>query len=252
MLVVSDLDGTLLDHTTYSFAAARPALAELARLKIPVILNTSKTRAELGALLQKIGLATPYIVENGSAIYSAEGSLIKAVGTARAKLVAALKEARQAGFHFTSYSDMSVSELVAHTGLTQEQAQQSLARDYTEPLIWRDSAAAMSAFISLLQAQNLQCIQGGRFLHIMGPCDKGMAMRELIRTCYPQEEGTVIALGDSANDRAMLELADIAVVVRSAKHEVLTIAGHKRLITTELIGPAGWNEAVLAILRDRV
>lgn len=43
IIVFTDLDGTLLDHDTYGFEPARPALAMLARKKIPVTLNSSKT-----------------------------------------------------------------------------------------------------------------------------------------------------------------------------------------------------------------
>ena len=248
MIIVSDLDGTLLDHSSYSYAAARPALNELQRRNIPLILNTSKTRAELADILADIGLRTPYIVENGSAIYSADHDLISTLGASRTALISVLAAARQAGFSFTAYSDMNTSDLVEHTGLTQIQAEQSLQREYTEPLLWRDSEQALESFRHFVQAQNLQCVQGGRFLHIMGNCDKGMAMRELIQRCYPHTSGPVVALGDSENDRAMLEQADIAVVVRSARHEPLKISGQGRVIITEATGPQGWCDAILAIL----
>ena len=50
LLVFSDLDGTLLDHATYSFEPARPALDRLRNLGIPLILTTSKTAAEVAGL----------------------------------------------------------------------------------------------------------------------------------------------------------------------------------------------------------
>ena len=42
--IFSDLDGTLLDHDTYGYEPARPALALLGRKNIPLILCSSKTR----------------------------------------------------------------------------------------------------------------------------------------------------------------------------------------------------------------
>jgi hypothetical protein len=53
-VVFSDLDGTLLDHETYSFDAARPGLDALKSRGIPLILASSKTRAEM----QDLGTAT--------------------------------------------------------------------------------------------------------------------------------------------------------------------------------------------------
>lgn len=46
-LVFTDLDGTLLDHETYSFEAARTTLERLEKLSVPVVFNSSKTAAEL-------------------------------------------------------------------------------------------------------------------------------------------------------------------------------------------------------------
>ena len=49
-LVVTDLDGTLLDHHTYSFDAAKSALEQLEERGIPVIINSSKTAREIEQL----------------------------------------------------------------------------------------------------------------------------------------------------------------------------------------------------------
>ena len=62
-VIFTDMDGTLLDHHTYSFAAAQPTLDALAARGIPVIPNTSKTFAEMTELRQKIGLNGPFVVE---------------------------------------------------------------------------------------------------------------------------------------------------------------------------------------------
>lgn len=249
MIVVTDLDGTLLDHYSYSCSAARPALAELARRNIPVILNTSKTRAELGAVLDALDLKTPYIVENGSAIVGSNPSQAIVLGEARPTILDALRRARQAGYVFTGYADMSVDEVMRETDLGRRQAEQSLVREFSEPLRWEDSEPARKAFIAQMQAQNLQCLQGGRFLHVMGRCDKGRAMQRLLRTFYPAHSGPVVALGDSHNDCAMLELADIAVLVRSPVHAVPAIEARGERIVTESCGPEGWNEAIESLLQ---
>lgn len=45
-LIFTDLDGTLLDHDTYGYGEAREALDYIKRRRIPLILCSSKTRAE--------------------------------------------------------------------------------------------------------------------------------------------------------------------------------------------------------------
>jgi mannosyl-3-phosphoglycerate phosphatase len=56
VLIYTDLDGTLLDHHTYSFEAAIPALAMLKKSGIPVIPCTSKTRSETTHLMRALEL----------------------------------------------------------------------------------------------------------------------------------------------------------------------------------------------------
>ena len=63
-LVFSDLDATLLDHNNYSFDAAKPAIRELKKKKIPLIFCTSKTREELLHWQKKLHIKDPFIVEN--------------------------------------------------------------------------------------------------------------------------------------------------------------------------------------------
>ena len=248
MIVVTDLDGTLLDHHNYSFAPAQPVLAELAQHQIPVILNTSKTRAELVQLQRALGLTTPFIVENGSAIYSPDQSEHHVLGVARDRLLTALSEARAAGFRFRGYADMSVADVRECTGLSEEEAQASMAREYTEPLLWEDSNEQLGAFDDWIQARGLQCLKGGRFVHVMGRCDKGIAMQALLKTYYPDATGPVVALGDSDNDLAMLERADIAVCVRSPSGPKLTLSPSAAVIYTDDCGPTGWAAAMTSIL----
>jgi HAD superfamily hydrolase (TIGR01484 family) len=66
-VVFSDLDGTLLDHETYSFDAARPGLDALKSRGIPLILASSKTRAEMQDLAPQLG-AAGLIFENGGGL----------------------------------------------------------------------------------------------------------------------------------------------------------------------------------------
>ena len=53
-MVFTDLDGTLLDHDTYRWDEAEPALTLCASRNVPVILVSSKTRAEMNALRARL------------------------------------------------------------------------------------------------------------------------------------------------------------------------------------------------------
>jgi len=64
-IVFSDLDGTLLDHRTYDYSPALPALAKLQEKQIPLVFCTSKTAAEMIPFRKEIKNKDPFIVENG-------------------------------------------------------------------------------------------------------------------------------------------------------------------------------------------
>ena len=66
--VVTDLDGTLMDHR-YDWSPAAETLRVLRQREIPVIPCTSKTAEEVERFRAEVGLQDPYIVENGGAIH---------------------------------------------------------------------------------------------------------------------------------------------------------------------------------------
>ena len=78
-MVFSDLDGTLLDHDSYSFEAAKPALAALVERAIPVVPSTSKTLVELEKLSVEIGLSGAAIAVKWRRNQIADGTIDRAV-----------------------------------------------------------------------------------------------------------------------------------------------------------------------------
>lgn len=267
-LVATDLDGTLLDHRTYSHTAAAPAIGLLKSKNIPIIFNTSKTRHEVLAIQQAMAIAAPYIVENGSAVYlpktlfdtapdnaSDDGEAWqKILGKERSFIIEQIHKLREKyAWRFEGFFDWSVEQVVHHTGLDQETAAAALNRQFSEPVIWQDSDDNFSAFVSALKNCQLNIIRGGRFIHIIGNCDKGSALTWLV-TQYHTLTGhkpKLIALGDSQNDIDMLSVADYAVAVKSPVHPFPDFNSKGKKLLTSLCGPEGWNSAVLDIINHQ-
>ena len=252
VVVITDLDGTLLDHDTYSFEPARPALARLKRDNIPLVLNSSKTAAEIIELRKMLGNHDPFVVENGAGIFvPANGVFDKTCfGKDRPSILKTLKSLRnECQFQFKGFDDMSIEDVVAATGLTPKAAELARQRDFTEPLQWQDSQQRFELFCSKLHECGLTATRGGRFISISGSVDKGAALTWL-REYYQRQfadRPVMVALGDSDNDRAMLELADYAVLVRSPAHEPPEIESDMLTITEET-GPLGWNNSLMLII----
>lgn len=270
VLIFTDLDGTLLDHYTYQADAAIPTLLQLAAADIPVILNTSKTKAELCAITKELAITTPFIVENGAAVFiptsafskQPEGTVkvddywVKSFCLPRQYWLDLLANHCQAFKHnFTGFSQLSDQELIALTGLSPEKAVQAKQRLFGEPLHWRGSEHEKELFIQLLCDLDANVLQGGRFLHVSGYCDKGQAMiwlAKLYREHYDDCEIVTIALGDSNNDIAMLEAANIAVQVRSPVNDFPVLKRQISTIQTQGCGPQGWAESLQQLLSSKL
>ncbi|MBI5025340.1 MAG: HAD-IIB family hydrolase [Nitrospirae bacterium] len=69
LIIFTDLDGTLLDYHTYSFEKAGPAIELLKKKDIPLVICSSKTRAEIEYYRKKLGNHHPFISENGGGIF---------------------------------------------------------------------------------------------------------------------------------------------------------------------------------------
>lgn len=256
LVIFTDLDGTLLDHDSYDWSPAIPALSQLREHRIPLILNSSKTAPEIEHLRTELGNDHPYIVENGAAVivppncFEPAEREVKTFGASRARVLAVLKACRAQGLRFRGFADMTVDEVVSCTGLAPESAAQAMDRLATEPLLWEDSETALAAFQQRLAEHNLQLRRGGRFFHAMGCFDKADGLRWLMHR-YRQHSTTElrsVALGDSPNDWQMLAAADIAVVIRSACPASDLPDADQSFIYSNHRGPTGWNECVQRIL----
>jgi mannosyl-3-phosphoglycerate phosphatase len=80
--------------------------------------------------------------------------------------------------------------------------------------------------------------------------DKAAAMAELRRLLASAGQGfaLTVALGDGPNDLQMLSAADHAVLVANPKAPPFDTGRLSGLIRTRALGPAGWAEAMNALL----
>lgn len=252
ILIFTDLDGSLMEHETYSIDPAKSALQILSARQIPIVINSSKTAVEIDAVQTLLGISTAYVCENGAALINPETNETHEFGLPRCEWLAEIHRLRaEENYLFSGFFDWSILEISELTGLTSNQAALSKKRQYSEPILWRDSVSARQKFEHQINALGLSLLEGGRFLSIQSHYDKSNAMNWMVKqqAATPSSDPLItVALGDSPNDAAMLNCADIAVVIKSAKSEQIDIAGPHRLIRTKRPGPAGWQDAITEIL----
>jgi mannosyl-3-phosphoglycerate phosphatase len=271
LVVFTDLDCTLLDCRTYSFAAALPALDAMAERDVPLVVCSSKTRAEIELYRRRLGNRHPFISENGGGIFIPRGyfgfpigcsppDIVKdddyyyvVLGARYADLRRALAGLRAEGFEVVGFGDMTAEEVAEATGLGAEEARLAKKRDFDEPFVFSGGRAETAALLEAIRARGFRHAEG-RFFHIMGESDKGMAV-EILTEFYKKKYGDVetAALGDSPNDAEMLDKVQYPVAVRKPDGEydgrLLEIPG---ILRADGVGPEGWNRAVLSLLSGQL
>ena len=266
-IIFTDLDGTLLDFHSYSFEKAQPALSLIKQKNIPLIICSSKTKKEIMYYRQKLDNTEPFISENGGGIFIPEGFLdmelkdlgmpvqikdgyqIIRLGLPYETLRSGMEGIRREGFKIKGFGDMSAQEVSEKTGLSISEAIMAKERHFDEPFFFRGTKSETDQLIQIIHSKGFRVTQG-RLYHILGENDKGKAV-SLLTNLYRNHFGEIvtIALGDSLNDREMLEQADFPVIVQQPDGSYDEGIQLQKITNAEGIGPEGWNKAVLNLLR---
>jgi mannosyl-3-phosphoglycerate phosphatase len=270
-LIFTDLDGTLLDHDTYEYQQAQEALLCIKAQGIPLILCSSKTRAEIESLRKDLDNNDPFVVENGAAIFiprgifdpipplpltfnEMEGYRVIELGASYQKLRGSFAEIKaETGLKATGFSEMSVEQIVEKTGLPFDKAALAKQREYSEPFLMlkENHKTQWSLLKQAVRRRNLKLVRGGRFYHLIGQNDKGKAVRLLIELYQKTNRSLIsIGLGDSPNDFPMLENVYIPVLIRKKTGEIQPWPGSTPVYRPREIGPKGWNAFILNLLKE--
>lgn len=270
LVVFTDVDGTLLDFDNYSAKAAAAALRELKRLDVPLILVSSKTRAELLELQKTLGISDPFISENGGAIYwpkklvlvrpkgaKLEGNYwVRELGVSYAtvrKGLVAFREANKAGCE--GFGDWPTDTISKLSGIPLPLAKLAKEREYDEPFLFKPvpSDDTLEKHIRKLATGGLTVTRGTRFFHLSGATDKGRAVRELIewyKKIRPVKPKT-LAFGDSPNDWPMMAACDISIAVKQPDGRYhSSLRDHRGIRLAGAAGPEGFNRMILRLLKQ--
>jgi len=272
LLIATDLDGCLLDHATYRHDAAAEALKALRGQQIPLVLVSSKTRAEVAPLAEELGLRTPFIVENGGAVIipvkrsrcpvgrgglrrrrrrRARRALTLELGRRHDLLVKDLESiGRETGAGPRGLSSMTVPDVARLTGLPIEAARLALEREYDEPFVL-DDASRVDGVRAAAERRGLTVTRGGRFFHLTGRNDKGFALRRLLT--FLRRSGRrfeTVGLGDAANDCTLLQAVDRPILMPrpDGALDPALVSALPQAERAPGPGPQGWNAAVLTVL----
>lgn len=263
LVIFTDLDGTLLDHRTYSVRAALPAVDLLIRRKVPIIPVSSKTAQEIRQWVKLLDLEGVFVSENGCGIGMPTGCLaelpdgaVEHDGEWKISLGKGIHEVRQGlqelsvetGFTYRTLDQMTEEELSSLTGLAGEELDQCLVREYDLPFVIVGEFD-LARIGKAAAAKGYYFTRGGRFFHLTGGCHKGDAVR-LLADLYRKEKADplFIGIGDSFNDLPMFEAVDRAYLVQKPDGTYDSLVPEEGVIRVSGVGPQGWRAAVEEVM----
>jgi mannosyl-3-phosphoglycerate phosphatase len=260
-IIFTDIDGTLIDIYSGKFEGTDRLVKKLAKMGIPVILCSAKTRSEQEYIRNKLRLSDPFIIENGGAVVIPDGyfdefeisvprtrrngySLIEIGGHSIEirKRLARIREELQINFKGTT--DMALNEIRKKVQIPLPFARRMSKREYGETILEIDPSD-LERLAKVCTRTGLKVIHGGRYTDITQGNDKGKATRiliDLFRRKYQPRRTIFVGLGDSENDLPMLKLMDIPVLVQKVNGSWCD-SKIKNLVRSTGIGPKGWKNS---------
>ena len=255
LVVFSDIDGVLLESRGSAFAEAARALKRLGGEVPPLVLRSSRTRAEIEAIQQQLGISHPFVCESGAAAFVPAGYFGFDVPNARdlagylaiefgrpyAEVVQTLhRTAERLAIEIVGFSDMSVEEVARDCHLPLLQARLAKLREYSERFrILDPSETTHHRLFRALKAAGLRCVTGEQYDHVGAPVDNSIGVNVLCGL-YQRAYGGVLTVGlaDPMADDKLLQFVNRRVIVCD---DDPTKGG---------VDVVGWAEGIVAIVEE--
>ena len=251
--IVSDVDGTLMDHF-YDLSPAKETINWLQIIGIPVILCTSKTKSEVKIIRDDLNLKDPSIVENGGAIYGehSDGEEWEIIlGKSYPILEKILNNlSDNINFKLRPLNTLSDEEATNLTGLVGPSLNLMRDRHWSMPFL-NPPDTFDEDLKRLCEIYDVDIFRGNRMSHLLSKnSNKGIAIKKLLNK-NKNYDVEIIGLGDSPNDLPLLINSNYKIVISGIKgpnHLLLNeLKGTKFCISKKPHG-YGWKDEVFKLV----
>jgi len=265
VVVVTDIDDSLLEPGARALPSERAALDFLASRGIPLVINSSRTHAEIERIQETLRLLTPSISEHGSALFippgcfpslpdraaRAVGGHVIEFGRPYHEVVEAVRiTARELDVEIVGFADLTIEDAARELGVSDVEAQLAKLREYTELIrIADETDARRSHVLNALRRRGLRCWPIGRHHLVSATRDRAeslLTLKALWRHSWG-EAPSIVGFGNSEDDVNWLRYADVAVIVQDG-HAGVDPRMLSKLPTAHVSqqpGRLGWSEAIV-------
>ncbi len=256
-IVITDLDGSLLGHSTFSFNQIHGDILDLLDAGIHIVPASSKTKIEMDMFCSELGRDLAFIYENGAGFQNI-GSLFpdsklpdtllseNAISVDELWQVWVEKVPKKLKKQCLFMHEMDIKQQINLFGLNGQRLKNALTREFSFCFKFIGNRAELRHLKHILDANNLSCHQGGRVLTLSGKHNKSDYC-DLIQYNSSQHSfpSFLVGVGDSENDIELLEACNVSCIIPHPHKPLLSLSiPLDRTIIAGSIAPLGWLEAV--------
>lgn len=243
LILFTSIDGSAYDDDGDQWDAAKSDLRDLTSDGVQIVFCSWRTRSELLALQEEVGVDAPFIAENGSAAFfptdylsqrvpgavaapnaygSADALDVVELGLPAVRIRELIREVRsESGFPLRGFSDMSLDEIAELTGLDHDAAARAAEREYSETVEIDLDDEQWNEFVFLLAERGLACTTGWDYVTVTSALtDAGRAVRLVTEMIRRERGGAMsIGIGLDSDDASMLQAVDRPYFLTGADEE---------------------------------
>ena len=262
-IIITDLDGSLLNHSNFSFSEIRSELLFLLDSQTQIIPASSKTKAEMEMFCAELGRDLPFIYENGAGFQNINQITLEksskpftlspaAINTEKIWEIWCENVSDELKNQCLFSHDMNFKQQIDAFGLTGQNLENALAREFSFNFKFFGNQIQLHHLKKILNSKNLNAQHGGRLMTLSGKHDKAdycnfIRTRQKIHGFEP----FLVGVGDSENDAEMLENCDLACIIPRPHKPLLSISlPPERTIVAGSVAPLGWLEAIKKALNS--
>lgn len=258
----------LLGSPTHSQHPASEALNEIERRKIPLVLSTGGTRAQLEPLRRKIGHSHPFVTEGGGGLFIPDGYFALRLEGARrvgrylcvpfghpsAECSEAVQDiAKEAGAEVVRYVEMNARDISRNTGMTERDAEGSREREFSERFFFAGNTdLAAPSFERVAKEHDWHIRRFQPFWELYSGNDEGKSVQYLMRLYRKALRSRVrsVGIGTSVEDLSLLAASDQAFILPLSpnRFDDKLLSNLPNAAKIDVPGSPGWNQTVLDLL----